>query len=1064
MKSYRQALFASLLLIGNAFADEPDESGCSFMESMTMNGVPGEFGDVVDHFKDTAYGEKYGAFYSEANKLANRIIAVAQISRAAGAGDTQGVALTGALTAFNELMATEAAAAYIKQMAIPGVQSAAVFNTAAFAFQVYMESRSVLAEKTRDTKLESLYGAIEGDKSLYQGAASGRKLGEGDPIPVRRASIEHVWGRVIAESSFRDRFKQYVVGQLNKTFPEPSTWEYFTTVAGGGKGREVSALEQDKLLERRGEVEGWISSLLAELNEHAKANEREVVARKRVLEAAQGLAAAFSNAASQVGQKREKAKQKVQAICKLQRAKPIPAPVISTPSPVPQRAIYATYAQLKPILDKARNDYDQVESALQAETGQIRAALGKALPPITAPRVRSEGILKDNLTNTSRQLWNDWGGLPMHVDDPLMVSSGTPVTHLKARSGEYDRAAGELAEKLSALGNVGAAIEKAKERFAIDLTEARGRLNGIFERYAEYIDVALPYFDESSEETLAWLAAHPDEKMPESLSGYVAARNADMLRWREEADKVDRKRRVVRDLTPNFRLLDEAEIGIPALIEQSIARQEQLERSRQAFNQGIATREERMRAGAAQARILMANYENSAAQLIGAWRGLKRIHSGTFFPVLPANAQEAPRLLEDAIIAHLGTKKKGSERDAERNKLIFDLQQGLAEEDHLVREFIGAQINTGPDANALKSYLRDYTGGLADVMNFGGEEHKADFRSVAGVELRDPYYDIYKSLAGSTLIMTPVQSQKLRSNFALVIESLQAGDFQKSSRHVPAMKAILDKLQADEGRLLGLGAREFSPAYGQYSGAAYAIIQTAEREGDVAKDSPLVQLYYAISTKLNKLSSEYFERLSVSTAQSSLHGSIDSINTFLADPEARGGWAAAQQWADSIGYTKGAVDASVRDHPSIRPLLVQLDTLKEKLQALASNVDAVTLRRDTLAIEAMYRDFASAYESKNLPALTRFLAREWQAADGSDGRDLETTLGNSFRVFDSILFKISGMSIHRVANFYQVSYQATLNGRINRLQKSHDESSGIVDSVVITADGPRIMKTTGMLH
>lgn len=76
MISYRQAFLASILLIGSAFAGESDESGCSFMENMTMNGVPGEFGGVVDHVKNTAYGVKYGAFYSEANKLANRIIAM----------------------------------------------------------------------------------------------------------------------------------------------------------------------------------------------------------------------------------------------------------------------------------------------------------------------------------------------------------------------------------------------------------------------------------------------------------------------------------------------------------------------------------------------------------------------------------------------------------------------------------------------------------------------------------------------------------------------------------------------------------------------------------------------------------------------------------------------------------------------------------------------------------------------------------------------------------------------------------------------------------------------------
>jgi hypothetical protein len=67
-------------------------------------------------------------------------------------------------------------------------------------------------------------------------------------------------------------------------------------------------------------------------------------------------------------------------------------------------------------------------------------------------------------------------------------------------------------------------------------------------------------------------------------------------------------------------------------------------------------------------------------------------------------------------------------------------------------------------------------------------------------------------------------------------------------------------------------------------------------------------------------------------------------------------------------------------------------------------------------------------------------------------------------VFDSVVFKISGMNIQRTGNFYQVSYQAALTGRISRMQKSHEETSNVVDTVVITPDGPRIQKTTAMLH
>jgi len=286
----------------------------------------------------------------------------------------------------------------------------------------------------------------------------------------------------------------------------------------------------------------------------------------------------------------------------------------------------------------------------------------------------------------------------------------------------------------------------------------------------------------------------------------------------------------------------------------------------------------------------------------------------------------------------------------------------------------------------------------------------------------------------------------------------------RANRFAPAMEEMLKKLKADSGRLQGLDNNAFMNESNRYSNDAYLIYQKASNEGTVEPKSRLSVAYGAIIGALSEISSAYYQRQRLSEAQSSLRNAIDGINTFLGNPEAMGGWSAAQQWMDSIGYTKGAVDASVKNHPTIQALLGQLDGLMDKLKEVASHVDSSTLQKDTQAIQAMYADFVRAYQSKNLTALTHFLASGWQAADGSNVDDLETNLSNSFRVFDSIVFKISGMNIQRTANFYQVSYQAALTGRISRLKKSHEETANVVDTVVITPDGPRIQKTTGMLH
>jgi hypothetical protein len=286
----------------------------------------------------------------------------------------------------------------------------------------------------------------------------------------------------------------------------------------------------------------------------------------------------------------------------------------------------------------------------------------------------------------------------------------------------------------------------------------------------------------------------------------------------------------------------------------------------------------------------------------------------------------------------------------------------------------------------------------------------------------------------------------------------------RANRYAPDMEEILKKLQADAGRLDGLDNAAFSRESNRYSNEAYRLIVQAGNEGKVEPKSRINVAYGAIIGKLSEISGAYYQRQRLSRAQASLHSVIDGIKNFLANPDAMGGWQAAQGWMDSIGPAKSEVDVAVRNHPSIVPLMAQLDGFMDRLKVLASSVDAATLQRDMQAIQSMYVGFASAYQNRNLPGLISFLSSDWQAADGSTVYDLETTLSNSFRVFDSIVFKISGMNIQRTGTAYRVSYQAALIGRISRMQKSHEETSAVVDTVVITPDGPRIQKTTAMLH
>jgi hypothetical protein len=114
------------------------------------------------------------------------------------------------------------------------------------------------------------------------------------------------------------------------------------------------------------------------------------------------------------------------------------------------------------------------------------------------------------------------------------------------------------------------------------------------------------------------------------------------------------------------------------------------------------------------------------------------------------------------------------------------------------------------------------------------------------------------------------------------------------------------------------------------------------------------------------------------------------------------------------------------------------------------------------SVQKLYQDFATTYQARNVRGLLHYMADDWKAADGSDLRDLEDVLDNSFRVFDRISFVISGLSIQSAGNArYNVSYSTTITGYINQMNIKHQETSQVQDSVVLTPEGAKIVTTIG---
>lgn len=163
-----------------------------------------------------------------------------------------------------------------------------VVGLAVKALELTADSYIALNNETKGARLEALYGSLESDKKLFKGKSSGRKLGEGNPIPVTREAVDYLYNRITTETGFRNQFQIYYEQQLNRTFPTPdffsSMWIAYQTGGGGKAGAAVADATQDALKKNRAELEEGIRALLAQLNVEAKVRESAVVAQNQLQE------------------------------------------------------------------------------------------------------------------------------------------------------------------------------------------------------------------------------------------------------------------------------------------------------------------------------------------------------------------------------------------------------------------------------------------------------------------------------------------------------------------------------------------------------------------------------------------------------------------------------------------------------------------------------------------------------------------------------------------------------------------------------------------------------------
>lgn len=134
----------------------------------------------------------------------------------------------------------------------------------------------------------------------------------------------------------------------------------------------------------------------------------------------------------------------------------------------------------------------------------------------------------------------------------------------------------------------------------------------------------------------------------------------------------------------------------------------------------------------------------------------------------------------------------------------------------------------------------------------------------------------------------------------------------------------------------------------------------------------------------------------------------------------------------------------------------------QKARREQEEAQKLTAQAGMESVRKLYQDFVSSYQARNLRGVLRFMTPGWRAADGSDLRDLEDILDTSFRVFNSITFAISGLTITPTGDGrYSVRYAATITGRINQMNLQHQENAQVDDTVILTPGGAKIQATRG---
>lgn len=262
--------------------------------------------------------------------------------------------------------------------------------------------------------------------------------------------------------------------------------------------------------------------------------------------------------------------------------------------------------------------------------------------------------------------------------------------------------------------------------------------------------------------------------------------------------------------------------------------------------------------------------------------------------------------------------------------------------------------------------------------------------------------------------------------------------------------------------------QSFKPLYAQHEAIA-APLRKKLNEGSqlLPNEASLQNAFNLIPQRRQQLVQARYQRYRVeSSGLRSYVAQMQEALDPIADPQRNNVMSALQ------ALIEGYPDAKVKwekQQAAAQALYERQMAEQRRLQAaqeLARRQQEAQAQRAAQAgvttVQKLYQDFVAAYQSRNLSALLRYMSDDWSASDGSDLRDLEDILSNSFRVFDQVVFALTGLNIQPAGEGrYNVSYSATITGYINQMNLKHQETAEVQDTVILTPTGAKIQQTHG---